>query len=168
MLNPKALAVAVAAVGAGAVLVLSTGQDPVTATTPAVGPVPVAIPPAVSEVPPTHAAVPAAERVAAPSTAAPAPSVQSTSKAAQAKPAPATKAAPKRATVPSRAAVQQQPQPAGTEPNGTGGWQLPACYEESCVAQNDPVHGTGTEALNAGPFGLAGIVNIIPGLLGGH
>jgi len=159
MLNPRALAAAVVAVGAGAVLFLSTGQESANPATP--GPVPVAIPPSVTEVPRVHPAVPAAERVSPPSTAAQAPSARPSAVRTPAAPAPVWKAAPapKQAAAPSTA-VQQQPQPAGTEPNGTGGWQLPATVEPPCDA------GQTAQVADAGP--LAEVVSLVPDLLGGR
>lgn len=164
MLNPRALAAAVVATGAGAVIYLATGQQ-AARPAPAADPVPVAIPPAVTEVPNPRPVVPAAQQPAVSPTVP--PSTRPAPKRASAVPAPTTKAAeqPKRAAARTTTPpTTQQPRPADTEPNGTGGWQLPACYDPSCAA--DPSHGTGTEALNAGPLGAAGIVNTIAALIG--
>lgn len=165
------LAATALAVGAGAVVFLSTGQNPASPAPRApFEPVPVAIPPAVTEVPSVHPAVPVVQRPAPPSTVVPAPVVQPIPKQASTPPAPARKVAPqpKRAAAP---VTTQQPEPADTEPNGSGGWQLPACYDPSCVAQPEaygPEQGSGTQALNAGPLGQEGIVNTIAGLIGVH
>lgn len=167
MLNHRALAAAIVATGAGAVVFLSSGQDIAAPATPGAGPVPVAIPPSVTEIPSVDPVVPAAKRVLPPSTAAPAPSVQPTPKRASTATTPTAKtpAKPKRTVTPRAAAPStQQPQPADTEPNGTGGWQLPACYEESCVAPWS-AHSEAA-AFDPGPLDLLGIV--IPGLLVGR
>lgn len=176
MLNRRTLALAVVATGAGAVLFLSTGQNVDSSPRAPFEPVPAAgqpvqVPATVTEAPVQAKPVMAVEEPPPPSTPASAPAAQPAPKRHAAVSTPARKVAPRAATV-QQAPAQQQPQPADTEPNGTGGWQLPACYEESCVAplsaQDDPAQGTGTEALNAGPLGLLGIVNAIPALLGGH
>lgn len=169
MLNPRVLALAVVATGAGAVIFLSTGQELASPATPAAGSVPVVIPSSVTEIPSVDPVVPAAKRVLPPSTVAPAPSVQPTPKRASTAAASAAKAPakPKRPAAPRAAApTTQQPRPADTEPNGTGGWQLPACYEESCVA---PRSAQGENAASdPNPLELLGIVITIPGLLGGR
>lgn len=172
MLTPRVLAAAIVATGAGAAIFLASGQQPAAPAQPASGPVPVAIPPAVTEAVPTpHPAVPAAERVPPSSMPSTTPAARPAPKRASAPATPTPTPAPK----PKRPAAarqappvtsQQQPRPADTEPNGTGGWQLPACYDPSCVA--DPNQGTGTQALNAGPLGQAGIVNTIADLIGRH
>jgi hypothetical protein len=170
MLNHRTLAAAIVATGAGAVIFLSTGQESVSPATPDAGPVPVAIPPAVTEIPSAHPAVPAAEHVPAPSTATPSPSTQPAPKRQPVASTPTRKAPPKpKAIAPPTTTAPQQPQPADTEPNGTGGWQLPACYEESCVA---PQAQTRAAPANASPgllgFTLDTVAGVVAGLLGGH
>ena len=178
MLNPRALALAVVATGAGAVLFLSTGQEPANSVPTGGGPVPVAIPPVATEVPTTHPAVPAVQRAVEPSTAAPAPSVQPTPKRATATPAPTRKAAPK----PKRSSTPAPSQPpAYSEMDLGGGWTAYCSNgylqpDGSCTSQpggyhppaaSDPCSGTGTECLNA-TLGQLGIYNGIPGLMGGR
>ena len=168
MLNHRALAAAIVATGAGAVVFLSSGQDLAAPAAPGAGPVPVAIPPSVTEIPSVDPVVPAAKRVS-PSTAAPVPPTRPAPKRASTTtaPAPKTATAPKRVVAPRAAAPStQQPQPADTEPNGTGGWQLPACYEESCVAPRSAQ--SESAASDPSPLELLGIVITLPGLLGGR
>lgn len=179
MLNHRALAAAVVATGAGAVIFLSTGQTPAS-TTPSAPfvPVPVVLPPTATELPSANPAVPAAEHVAPPVVPSAAPTTSSTpapavvpSKRVVPTPAPVRTAAPLPKRFSAQSTPVQQPQSAGTEPNGTGGWQLSACYDESCVAKSapaDPNQGTGTQTLNAGPLGQLGIVNDIADLIGWH
>lgn len=130
MINRAILGAAVVAAGAGAVIFLSTA--PSSARTPAVPAVQVVyVPATVTQAPTAMATLKAAEQPALAPKAAVAPAAQSSSKRAVKAPAPVRKAAPQQPAA-QLAPVQQQPQPAGTEPNGTGGWQLPACYDPSC------------------------------------
>lgn len=182
MLNHRALAAAVLATGAGAVLFLSTGQDPVAPVMTGAGPVPIVIPPAVTEIPSADPVAPAAERVApsaqpvapsgAPVTPSPGkPAVRTTPPVANSQGVPRSvprsvprALTPRATTAP---ATQQQPQPAGTEPNGTGGWQLPACYQDSCVAPSAaPVstHAASKPAPNPLEQLLAPVLGLIGGL----
>lgn len=177
MLNHRALAAAVLATGAGAVLFLSTGQDPVAPVMTGAGPVPIVIPPAVTEIPSADPIAPAAERVApsaqpvapsgAPVTPSPGkPAVRTTPPVANSQGVPRSvprALTPRATTAP---ATQQQPQPADTEPNGTGGWQLPACHKDSCVAPRS-AQSEGA-ASDPGSLELLGIVISLPGLLGGR
>jgi hypothetical protein len=170
MLNHRTLAAAIVATGAGAVIFLSTGQESVSPATPAAGPVPVVIPPAVTEIPSVHPAVPAAEHVPAPSTSTPTPSTQAAPKHQPVASTPTRKAAPKlKAVAPPATTAPQQPQPADTEPNGTGGWQLPACYEESCVAPQSQTRAASANT-SSGLLGstLDTVADVVTGLLGGH
>jgi hypothetical protein len=131
MISIRATLVAAAlGAGAGAVIFLST-IGPRGGDTVPVGPVtPVSLPSIVVTVP--------APATAAPVTQAFAPATSTI--AGQATPPAAKPQVTSRrrvAPAPRRFAAQApttQPQPAGTDPNGSGGWQLPACYEESCVA----------------------------------
>jgi hypothetical protein len=182
MINPRALAAAVVAVGAGGVLFLSTGQQSASPEPAGGGPVPVAIPPAatvVPEVPTTHPAAPAAERVSPPSTAVPAPSTQPTPKRPSTATTPTRKAAPK----PKRTATPSQVPPSYSEMDLGNGWTAycsngylqpdgscssrPEGYHPAPAPADDPCSGTGTECLNA-TLGQLGIYNGIPGLMGGR
>lgn len=182
MLNHRALAAAIVATGAGAVVFLSSGQDIAAPATPGAGPVPVAIPPSVTEIPSVDPVVPAAKRVLPPPTVAPAPSVQPTPKRASTAAPPAAKAPakPKRTAAP-RSSTQQPP--AYTEMDLGNGWTAycsngylqpdgscssrPEGYHPAPAPADDPCSGTGTECLNA-TLGQLGIWNGIPGLLGGR
>jgi hypothetical protein len=182
MLNPKALAVAALATGAGAVIFLSSGQDLASPATPAGvgGPVPVAIPPRVSEVPSAHPVIPAAERVAPPSTAVPAPVTPPTAKRPSTATTPTRKAAPKPKRTATPRATAQQP-PAYSEMDLGNGWTAycsngylqpdgscssrPEGYHPAPTPAADPCSGTGTECLNAT---MPGLYNGIPGLMGGR
>lgn len=164
MLNRRALAAAVVATGAGAVVFLSSGQSPATSPPPGgYGPVPVqpvGLPPLVTEAP-TPRPVEAVQRPAAPSSTHPTPT----------NPTPTPTARPVATQSPSatavkpaarRPAVQSAPvhQPAGTEPNGTGGWQLPTSSKPSCAASTQA-------APDAAPLTVLDIVKGLPGLIGG-
>jgi hypothetical protein len=165
MLNHRTLAAAIVATGAGAVIFLSTGQESISPATPGAGPVPVAIPPAVTEIPSVHPAVPAAEHVPAPPTTTPTPSTQAAPKRQPAASAPTRKTAPKlKAIAPPTTSAPQQPQPGGTEPNGTGGWQLPACYAESCVA---PQAQTRAAPASTQPSLLGSTLDTVAGVVAG-
>lgn len=172
MLNPRALAAAVVATGAGAVLFLGTASEPARPEPATGGPVPVAIPPVATEVPTTHPAIPAA--VPERPTAAPKPVDTPKPPPATRKPAGRAAQAPKKAQVTPRQqpspSTPVQPQPAGVEPNGSGGWQLPACYDVACqetAYAANPCTGTGTECLDS-TLGQLGIANPVPGLIGGR
>lgn len=182
MLNHRALALAVLATGAGAVIFLSSGQELASPATPAAGPVPVVIPPSVTEIPSADPVLPAAKRVLPPSTVAPAPSVQPTPKRQQAASTPTAKASPKPKRTATPRATAQQP-PAYSEmdlgngvtaycsngylqPDGSCS-SRPEGYHPAPAPASDPCSGTGTECLNA-TLGQLGIYNGIPGLMGGR
>lgn len=128
MINRAILGAVAVAAGAGAVIFLSTG--PSSAPTPAIPAVQVVyVPATVTQAPTATAALKAAEQPAAAPKVAIAPAPQANPKRAVKAPAPVREAAPQQ---PTAQLAPVQPQPAGTEPNGTGGWQLPACYDPSC------------------------------------
>lgn len=176
MLNPRALAAAVVATGAGAVLFLGTASETASPQPATGGPVPVAIPPVATEVPTTHPAVPAALPVVPPVTSATAPP--------PAAKRPSTTTAPKKATpkprrtATPRATASQVP-PSYSEMDLGNGWTAYCSNgylqpDGSCSSQpggyhppaaSDPCTGTGTECLNAT---MPGLYNGIPGLMGGR
>lgn len=178
MLNPRALAAAVVATGAGAVLFLGTASEPASPAPATGGPVPVAIPPAatvVPEVPTTHPAVPAALPVVPPVTSAPSTPAPVTKR-------PSTATAPKKAAPkPKRTAraTPTQVPPSYSEMDLGNGWSAYCSNgylqpDGSCSSQpggyhppaaSDPCTGTGTECLNAT---MPGLYNGIPGLMGGR
>lgn len=174
MLNPRALAAAVVATGAGAVLFLGTASEPASTEPAGAGPVPVAIPPVATEVPTTHPAVPAALPVV--------PPVTSRTSPPPATKRPSTTTAPKKAAPkPKRTAkaTPSQVPPSYSEMDLGNGWTAYCSNgylqpDGSCSSQpggyhppaaSDPCTGTGTECLNAT---MPGLYNGIPGLMGGR
>lgn len=175
MINPRiGLAAVTLAVGAGAVVFLSTFSPQAGGNVPALGPVPVVpspvgLPAPVEPVRLVPAAAPPLSTVPSPTTSARQAAPKVGKSAGRTAPAP-TKArqAPESLSIPEP--IQQQPQPTGTDPNGSGGWQLPVCYKESCVAQPETrsaQQGAGTQSLNS-TLGQLPIVGTIADLIGGR
>lgn len=187
MINARTgLAAAALAVGAGAVVFLSTNSPQPVGNVGGFGPVPVELAPPTG-LPDTARPLRVVPAAVTPSTsnAAPAPAIParqiappSSTSARRATPAPAPRRAqtpansqrtPSSAQSGSSAPTQQQPQPAGTEPNGTGGWQLPACYQESCVAPASTQAAPQERASDSGLLGdaLDTLTAPVLGLIGG-
>lgn len=179
MINARTgLAAAALAVGAGAVVFLSTNSPQGGDTVPAAPPAAVQLPAVVEPVRLAPAVAPVT-----PSTT-PAPKVVDTPKATPPARKPAGRAAPtptKSQATPRRTAKSSTPAapPAYSEMDLGNGWSaycsngylqpdgscssMPGGYHPTPAA--DPCTGTGTECLNAT---MPGLYNGIPGLMGGH
>jgi hypothetical protein len=180
MINPRTgLAAAALAVGAGAVVFLSTNSPQAGDTLPAAPPVAVQLPAVVEPIRLVPAAAPVSPSATpAPKAVAP-PTTRPVGKSAgRATPTPTkAQATPRRTAKPSTQAAP----PAHSEMDLGNGWSA-YCNngylqpDGSCSSRpegyhptpaSDPCSGTGTECLNA-TLGELGIYNGIPGLMGGH
>lgn len=116
--------ITLAAVLAGAAVLLAAGQSRTVSDTPA-APSPIVATVSPVPLPPLVAVIPAAVPAQTKPLAVVAPTTRAAIKPAGRVAPKATKAQVAQRQVPSVV----QPQPAGTEPNGTGGWQLPVSIE---------------------------------------
>jgi len=183
MINARTgLAAAALAVGAGAVVFLSTNSPQGGGNLPAAPPVAVQLPAVVEPVHVVPAAAPVAPSTppAPKATSAP-PTAPPTSKSAgRAAPTPSkAQVAPRRTSKSSTASTP----PAHSEMDLGNGWSAycnngylqpdgscssrPEGYHPAPAPSSDPCSGTGTECLNA-TLGELGIYNGIPGLMGGR